>query len=349
MSEPLIIWLPEDLDEAWAYYKSADSQGWAANDEERKQLSKLDASGCHVVCPGTWFRVFPHALPEMKASERISAAGFAIEEKLAAPLDEQHIVLGQGDDQRVGVISKPLMSNLMDRMDELGIVPSSLLAEYEAFSSDAGSLTSWSRSIHPGPMGYSMDAASEGENPLSLAPQMQFEGALNYAQGGFIRRKSSGFGARHMAALAATLALAFFTWIGWQWADGRAMNAQAADLRAETSRLYTEATGRPAPPNLRRTIERQIKSGGGPKSDFTTLSAVFFDGVKGIDKVYVESMRYNETRGALIVKMVYPSFETAGQLEQAFAAGPAQFQPGAVREQRGKLIGEGQLTMGQSQ
>jgi len=147
MSEPLIIWLPEDLDEAWAYYKSADSQGWAANDEERKQLSKLDANGCHVVCPGTWFRVFPHALPEMKASERISAA----------------------------VISKPLMSDLMDRMDELGIVPSSLLAEYEAFSSDAGSLTSWSRSIHPGPMGYSMDAASEGENPLSLAPQMQFE------------------------------------------------------------------------------------------------------------------------------------------------------------------------------
>lgn len=346
MSEPLIIWLPEDLDEAWAYYKSSDVQGWAATEDERKDLSRLDSGGCYVVCPGTWFRVFPHSLPEMKASERIAAAGFAVEEKLAAPLDEQHIVLGVGDDQRVGVVGQDLISSLMSRMDSFGIAPTKLVAEYEAFANDNDPMTCWSRTIQPGPMGYSLDAQMEGENPLALVPQMKFEGALNYAQGGYARRRSSGFGARHFAALAAAISLSCVAWLGWQWADARAMNAQAAQMRAESGQLYKQATGREAPPNLRRAVERQIKSGGGTKSDFVTLSAMFFEGMKKVDKVYVESMRYNEARGALIVKMIYPSFETANQIEKAFSGSSVQFQPGAVRDQKGQLVGEGEFTIG---
>ncbi len=346
MSEPLIIWLPEDLDDAWAYYRSADVQGWAADEDERKALARLDHGQCYVVCPGTWFRVFPHALPEMKLSERLSAAGFAIEEKLAAPLDEQHIVLGQGDDQRIGVINSALMVGLMERLDAFGIVPSRIIAEYEAFSSDKDVLTSWHRSIHPGPMGYSLDAVTEGDNPLALVPQMQFGNVLNYASGGYTRRKRGSFGTRHLAALAATLLLSFFGWLGWQWADARAINAQATDMRAETSRIYTEATGRKAPPNLRRVIERQVKSGGDSSADFITLNALFFEGLKGIDKVYVESLRFNESRGALIVKMVYPSFETASQLEKVYTGGPAVFKPGSVRDQKGQLIGEVEFSMG---
>lgn len=346
MSEPLVIWLPEDLDEAWAFYKNSENQGWAADEDERRALSKLDGGGCYVVCPGTWFRVFPHSLPEMKSSERISAAGFAIEEKLAAPLDEQHIVLGSDDDQRVGVVNQGLMDHLMTRLDEFGIVPTNLVAEYEAFPADMETQTSWTRSIHPGPMGYSMDAEFEGENPLSLIPQMQFGGALNYAQGGFSRRRSGGFGTKHLIALAATIALTFVTWLGWQWADARAMTAQAEDMRTEAARIYTEATGQKAPPNFRRTIERKIKSGGETTSDFVTLTALFFEGIKSVDKVYVDSIRYNEARGALIVKMVYPGFDSANQVEQAFAGSAVTFKPGTVRDQKGELVGEGEFTMG---
>lgn len=349
MSEPLIIWLPEDLDDAWAYYKSADVQGWAADDNERSGLATLDNGACYVVCPGTWFRVFPHSLPEMKASERVSAAGFAIEEKLAAPLDEQHIVLGTGEEQRVGVVNKDLMDIVMTRLDLHGISPSSVLAEYEAFARDVDTQTSWNRTIHPGPMGYSLDAVLEGDNPLSLIPLMQFDDALNYAQGSFSRRRSRGFGTQHWAALAATIALAFFTWMGWQWADARAMNAQASDMRAEAARLYIEATGKKAPPNFRRTVERRIKSGGETTSDFVTLTALFFEGVKKVDQVYVDSMRYNEARGALIVKMVYPGFDSANELEVAFKNTPVNFRAGAVRDQKGQLVGEAELTMGPSQ
>lgn len=346
MSEPLVIWLPEDLDDAWAYYKSAEVQGWAADENERNELAKVGNGGCYVICPGTWFRVFPHSLPEMKSSERLSAAGFAIEEKLAAPLDEQHIVLGDGDDQRVGVVDKKLMSTVMERLDSHGITPASLIAEFEAFARDMDAQTSWNRTIHPGPMGYSLDAVLEGDNPLSLIPLMRFEGALNYAQGGFSRRSRRSFGTQQWTALAATLALAFFTWLGWQWADARAMNAQASEMRAEAAKLYTEATGKKAPPNFRRTVERRIKSGGETTSDFVTLTALFFNGVKTVDQVYVDSMRYNEARGALIVKMVYPGFDSANELEVAFKNTPVNFKPGAVRDQKGQLVGEAELTMG---
>jgi len=337
MSNPLVIWLPEDLDDAWAYYKSADVQGWAADADERSDLSKLDNGGCVVVCPGTWFRVFPHSLPEMKSTERLSAAGFSIEEKLAAPIDEQHIVLGTGDDQRVGVVSQDVMETLMARLDAHGIVPSQLLAEYEAFPSDQETQTSWHRSIHPGPMGYSLDSET-----------MQFEGALNYAKEGYARRRASGFGTRHLMAMAASLAFAFVAWLGWQWADARAMTAQADEIRAEAAQLYADATGLPAPPNFRRSIERKIKEGGETSSDFVTLTAMFFEGLKGADQVYVDSLRYNETRGALLVKMIYPGFESANQVETAFQGMPVTFKPGAVRDQKGQLVGEAEISMGPS-
>jgi len=44
--------------------------------------------------------------------------------------------------------------------------------------------------------------------------------------------------------------------------------------------------------------------------------------------------------------MVYPSFDTAAQLEQIFASSSATFQPGSVRDQNGKLIGEAEFSMG---
>ncbi len=349
MSDKLVIWLPEDLDEAWAYYKSGGEQGWAADAEDRKNLARLDSHGSIVVCPGTWFRTFPHSLPEMKPAERLNAAGYAIEEKLAAPLDEQHIILGKGDDQRVGVVSRELMVDVMERLDDFDIVPSSLISEYEAFGMDTDTLAVWGRTIHPGPMGYALDAATEGDNPLSLIPQMQFDDALNYAQGNFTRRKTTAISAKQLMAFAAMILLAFMGWLGWQWADAQAKKAQATELRAEASRLYTDATGRPAGANMIRVVERAINSGGQQKSDFVTLTALFFEGLKKVDNVTVESLRFNEARGALTVKMVYPSFETAQKLEQLFAGGPGRFRPGSVRDQKGQLIGEGEFSMGDGQ
>jgi len=146
--------------------------------------------------------------------------------------------------------------------------------------------------------------------------------------------------------MAAVCVLTFTGWLGWQWSEARALQQQAADVRAEAGRLYTEATGRKAPPNLTRTVERQIKSGGETQADFVSLSALFFDGLKTIDNLSIETLRYNEARGSLTVKMIYPSFETAAQLEQVFAGGAGVFKSGSVRDQKGQLIGEGEFSFG---
>ncbi|NNE58597.1 MAG: hypothetical protein HKN36_10855 [Hellea sp.] len=345
MSDPLIIWLPEDLDDAWAYYRSAADQGWAADDQERAALGPKGVGGTIIVAPGTWFRIFPHSLPDMKSSERLSAAGFAIEEKLAAPLDEQHIVLGKSDDQRVGVISRNQMKALLDRLDQYKIAPVKVMAEYEAFDFDAGTLAVWGRTIHPGPMGYSMDADHEGDNPLSHMAQMNFENAINYAHGDFVRRQTSFVSWRSLIPVAASLAILGIAWLFWQGAEARAMHQQAANLKAESEQLYSEVTGKPAPPNLTIAINRLNRNGTAPQTDFKSLSASFFNGLKRIDGVLVDTLRYNENRGQLTLKLVYPSFDAATQLEQVFASSAGQFESGSVREQNGVLIGEGTFKM----
>jgi len=345
MSEPLIIWLPEALDTPWAYYQSEDVQGWANDDEERQALSKIGNGSCIVVCPGTWFRTFAHSLPEMKASERISAAGFAIEEKLAAPLDEQHIVLGIGDDQRVGVISKDKMELALAALDHVKLAPSRMLAENEAFSREMDAFETSGRLVQPGPMGYSMDSVNDGHTPHALFPLMEFDDALNYAQGNFTRRQSTLPNMRSFGGLAAALAIAGFSWLVWQGAQARAMQQQADQLNAEAAQLYTDATGKTSP-NPAAAISREVRKGGQTSADFMTLSNRFFNGLKQVDGVFVESLRYNETRGQLTLKLVYPSFETAARLEQVFKTQSSEFTSGAVREQNGELIGEGVFKLG---
>ena len=346
MSEPLIIWVPEDLEEPWAYYQSTEQQGWASTDDERKALSALDSGKCTIVCPGTWMRIFPHSLPEMKSAERLSAAGFFIEEKLAAALSEQHIVLGEGEDQRIGVISQEQMETLLAKFDELQLAPSGLMAEYEAFKPSDGTITTWHRAIQPGPMGYSLDADDEGDNPLSLIPQMDFAGALNYSQGGYQRRQHNVPFMQSLTRLAALLAISGLAWLGWQASETRAMNQQAAELKTQAAQLYSEATGKPAPENAALAVTRAIRTSGKAKADFLTLSAHFFEGVARVDGVIVETVRFNERKNQLNIKLVYPSFDSAASLEQVFSASPGKFESGAVREQNERLIGEGVFNLG---
>ncbi len=346
MSEPLIIWVPEELEQPWAYYQTSEQQGWASNDDERKALSALDSGQCIVVCPGTWMRIFPHSLPEMKSSERLSAAGFFIEEKLAASLSEQHIVLGEGEDQRIGVMSQSQIETVLAKFDELNLAPSRLTAEYEAFKPSDGMMTTWHRAIQPGTMGYSLDAETEGDNPLSLMPQMGFEGALNYAQGGYQRRQKSMPLMQSLTRLAALLAISGVAWLGWQASETRAMNQQTAELKTQAAQLYSDATGKSAPDSPALAVARDLRKTGNVKADFLTLSAHFFDGVSRVDGVIVETVRFNERKNQLNIKLIYPGFDSAASLEQIFSTSSGQFESGAVREQNEQLIGEGVFKLG---
>ncbi len=349
MSTPLIIWLPENLDEPWAYYKSASEQGWASNADEISALSALAQGECWAVCPGTWMRVFAHSLPEMKASERLSAAGFAIEEKLAAPLSNQHVVLGAGEDQRVGVIARTRMDEILSQMDNANIAPTKLIAEYEAFPASRGAIRTWNRDIHPGSMGYSLDSGDEGDNPLSLIPEMNFDGALNYAQGDFVRRGSNLSFTKNLGRLAALLLVSGLVWLGWHGAEARAMNKQTEAIKLQTTEVYTQATGQSAPVNPALAVTRALRQKGSVSADFMDLSAAFNGGLAQVDGILIDSVRFNAQRSELDVKLIYPDFDSATALEQIFTGTSGNFQSGSVREQSGELIGEGKFTLGAAQ
>jgi len=62
----------------------------------------------------------------------------------------------------------------------------------------------------------------------------------------------------------------------------------------------------------------------------------------------VEQLRYQDSRNELQLRIVYPSFESAGALETAIRAAGGQLTTGGVREQSGRFVGEATLRGGAS-
>ena len=62
----------------------------------------------------------------------------------------------------------------------------------------------------------------------------------------------------------------------------------------------------------------------------------------------MEQLRYQDSKTELQLRLVYPSFESAGQLENAIRAAGGQLTTGGVREQSGRFVGEASLRGGAS-
>ncbi len=344
MSDNLIIWLPDQADLPWAWTHGAQS-GWAENATDRAALGQKDASAISVVCPGQWVRTYIHELPEMRAKEKLQAAGYAIEDQLAAPLADQHIVLGSGDDGRVGVISRAKMTAALEMLGEAGISPSRLVADFDIVGGDEPREL-LDREVHPGKFGYALDTTFNPDTPLPAENVLNFSNALNFLQGEFQARRSLGFDLGGMTRIAALLAVAGMSWLIWQGSQIRAMNAQAKSLKSEMATLYTNTTGETAPNNIASVVNRARAQGKNTQIGFMDLSVALFSGISQSDGVMVDTLRYDQANNELVLRLIYPRFETASELESTFGNMGFAFQSGAVRERGQDLIGEAVLRAG---
>jgi general secretion pathway protein L len=91
-----------------------------------------------------------------------------------------------------------------------------------------------------------------------------------------------------------------------------------------------------------------MKSGGEDTLAFLRLSQILFSGVEQIEGLSVDQLRYQDTNNELQLRLIYPSFESAGQLETAIRAAGGQLITGGVREQSGQFVGEATLRGGAS-
>jgi len=302
-----------------------------------------------AVLAGQSVRIYPHELPATSKRDRLKAAGFSIEDKVAQPLSEMHIAL---DDERIGVMSKTHLEASLAQLSAAGLKPSKAYADFDVIAQEVSVLD---RVISGGAAGHTVDAdwAESNATPLSdeafleaIGQRLEDDEPLNLLQNEFASKSDFAFNWRNFAGiggLAACLGLAVLI---LQGAQARALNLQAEDLKAQTAQLYTEATGQAAPDNPALAATRAQKAGGKNNFEFLELSRILFEGVKEVDGLSVNQLRYQQNRQVLQLRLIYPSFESASDFEAAIRAAGGQLTTGGVREQSGEFVGEANLKAG---
>ena len=309
-----------------------------------------DSGEVVAILPGQSVRIYSHELPATSKRDRLKAAGFSIEDKVAQPLAKMHIAL---DDTRIGIMSKAHLEAALEQLSSVGLKPSTAYADFDMMSEEVSILD---RVISGGELGHTLDAdwsETSSAKPISdeaflqaIGQRLEAGGALNMLQNEFTAK--SGFnlnwkGFAGLGGLAACLGLAVLV---LQGAHARALTLQAADLKTQTAKLYTQATGQTAPANPALAATRAQKAGGKNNFEFLQLSQILFQGVNKVDGLSVDQLRYQEARHDLQLRLIYPSFESASDFEAAIRAAGGQLTTGGVREQSGQFVGEANLRAG---
>ena len=306
-----------------------------------------------AILSGQSVRIYPHSLQATSKRDRLSAAGFSVEDKIAVPLNRVHIALS---DDRIAVIDKNELTTNLAHLKEAGLTPSKAIADFEALSDIEGAVSLLDRVVTTGALGHAVDMGWGDEGKTypdetllsSIGAKLEKNDALNILQNSFFPKSGFNFGWRKLAPLGGIAACLGIAALILHGVEARALKLQAAEMKAQTAQIYSEATGEAAPRNPALAATRAIKSGGTDTLAFLRLSQILFSGVEEIEGLSVEQLRYQEAQNELQLRLVYPSFESAGALEAAIRSAGGQLTTGGVREQSGRFVGEATLRGGAS-
>ena len=89
-----------------------------------------------------------------------------------------------------------------------------------------------------------------------------------------------------------------------------------------------------------------MKSKPSSGTDFLPLIARLNQAIAQTDGVAIESIAFDANNTGLELRLIYPEFGSAAQMQRAAQSTGGTFRAGGVREQNGKLIGDGVFTNG---
>lgn len=237
-------------------------------------LIASDADGpATVLVPGEAVRLIAVDLPLAGHAKRLAALPFAVEDRIAEPLESVHLALGAELGPRrylVGVVRHDRMAEWIARLEDAGLAHAALVPDALAlprpgegeWAVDLGERRAVVRSgdgtgfalpaamlgaaweaagrpacvAHGAPLPGEMGGARE---PLALDPlgQRLLAPALDLRQGAYARRRGHGGVGRRLALLAAIGVLAH---AGIAAADAIALNRIAANREADTRALVAQ-------------------------------------------------------------------------------------------------------------
>jgi len=348
MALPTLLILPA-TESGDAIFASASSDGYNTRRVAQTMFGTLEASDLHVILPGQTARIFETDLPKAGRAQQLKMAKFAREDDIASSADDLHFALSDDQPPRLAVIDQDVMGQL--GVSLINLRPKAAYMDYDLLEGEQAILVI-DRAVEPGQAALDLDWVEaelvqppDADLAQQLADGITAGRGINLLQGDYRPRSAINLprpALMRFGALAACAALVAFIWGG---VSDRSKLAQAENLQAKTAAEYTDVTGQSAPAAPGRAAARAVKAGPQKADGFLDLSNVLFAGMKGLDDIRVDQMRYNASDGTLALRFIYPSFDAAARAEAAIASVGGRLQTGGVRERDDTFVGEATLSL----
>ncbi len=144
---------------------------------------------------------------------------------------------------------------------------------------------------------------------------------------------------RGVGALAAALLV---VWLGVVALETWSYRHAAAEVRALAAEAYAQAfpqEGRVSDP-VRRAQARLAEGGGPNQPGFIELSAIAFEAVAPLERVQIESVRFDHDDGRLLISMIYNTYSDVEAFSAAAAARGVLVEEGGSRRSGRRMSGD---------
>ena len=359
----LIIIMDREPDSPFAWGLTANGKaGRARTAAEKSALSSLSYRRLIAVIPGQLVVTKLHTLGQLNDKQKRQAAGFSIEEELAASLDECHIAL-DNHGARLAVVANWVMDAVVGELKNYGLSPDIICADYDSFEI-ADSFTFENRIVQRSGNGLGFAAeinlASIVLDPGQSIP-VQIDSAgffqkitealaaghspINLRQGHYSKHGQTGAGRfKRSALLAAAIVLAF---VGGTVLQGYMTSRKTKVLQAQINEIYGQIyPGQDIPKNpVRAVIRAQSDLNAGNNQVFINLSTLLAQSTRQVDGVEIASIRYETTKGQLSLSITYSSFDDVEKLKRIVASFGGSFAESGTRQSGNKLSGDAILRL----
>ena len=359
----LIIIIGHRPTDAWEWGLTLTGEaGRAVTDAEKSTLKEHNFRRLITILPGQQVSIKLHTLGQLSEKQKRQAAGFSIEDELAAPLNKSHIALDMNG-TRLAVISKQLMDNLLTHMSEQGLTPDIICADYDSFD-NADSFTYEDRIIQRAGngLGFAIETNLAGailDAGQNIPPTIDAERFLqkiaialqsghvpiNLRQGEYAKRGTAGLGSYKRSALIAAgivMAFAFGNIL-----QGYSTGQKTKTLKAQMANIYAdifpnkEVPENPATAILRAQSDLKKTNG----QEFIKLSALLAASVRKVEGVEIASLRYEADKSQLSLSINYSSFDDVERLKRITTANGGSFSESGTRQSGSGLNGDAVLRL----
>lgn len=293
------------------------------------------AADCIVFAPATAVGHFRAPVPARTEAEAARAALYAIEDELAQPVEDVHLVLGprlkESVERDIYVVDRTLMKSWLDLLSKAGLSPAKLLPEQSLYTDITHPVDLGTHILQrEGNRIVGIDAgfpeqAREALTSVTTLPSLQdsiqiirlaersaTHPGVNLRTGAFAppREKKQGVSAWRKAAGIGIAAVS--VWTGTQILEARNYNYAAEQLSRRAAERYAALFPTSAiPADIDRATRDMLAAAATPgKLDFRTTVAALYEAIAVNPDTYIFGLTFDRTAGYLVADVQAPSQQT---------------------------------------